>query len=371
MTATTKTSPFIILICKLVSISAFFIGFWHAHLGLRNQLFFGSEYGSLIIAGFILAIVFISYYFLIKGQKIAIIFYLIGALCFIVYNLNYFYTFDFKEELVKEEAAFLKDTLQSYSTRGQSITSIKTDAEKDYRNLEQLKEQIYSEIKDMGGAKSIARGKIAEFNSITTRYGIKEVKPSLIGVSDFAIQADLVNKELESALKNFIEVNNEEGVTDAKAKIELATQLSALQSKYTPELEFIQTDTTKIDVSNDKRNIENNPKNIAKIAKIVSEINSVTKSVNEIYRNKNTKEPFANLEATITKIGSVGYTLPSISSHISNGTREQKVSIWKNIGLCLLFDLIGPLVIYLFIKRKETDNVTDSNFWSSNKRKFI
>lgn len=360
-----KIPTYIKIAAILLSLAAFIVGFWHAHLGLKNQYFFGSEHGSLLIAGIILLLLLICYFFTIdffsktKG-KAALIFYLICAFVFITFNLNYFYPFDFKEDLVREDAASLKDTLQLFAARSESLTSIKSVAEKDYGNLVQLRDQIFSEIKNMGGAKSIARGKIADFNRITSKYGIKEVKPSLIGVTDFSKQAQLVDKELESALENFIEVNNTEGVTDARAKIELAAQLKELQSKYTPVLEFIQTDTTKINISNDKKNIENNPKNIAEMAKIVSEINSVTKPVNEIYRNKQTKEPFARLEATITKLGSVGHTMPSITFHLKHGTKEQKVGTWKNIFICFLIDLIVPLVVFILIhRRNEEDSIGD------------
>lgn len=362
--STKKTPPIVRSLMFLTSLLVFIVGFWHAHLGLKNQNFFGSEYGSLFIALIIVALLLLSYYFAINGKKIALLGYLICATVLIVYNLNYFYPYDFKEDLVREDAAILKDSLQSYSRRCESITSIKSEAEKDYRNLTQLKEQIYNEIKDMGGAKSIARGKIAEFNNIVAKYGVKEVKPSLIGVTDFEKQADLVDVELKSALTNFVEVNNAEGVSDAKAKIDLSEQLTQLKSKYTPVLEFIQRDTTKIDISNDKKNIENNPKNIAKIADIVSQINTVTKSVNEIYRNKNEKEPFTTLEATITKLGTVGHTIPSITHHIKHGTKEQKVGAWKNLLLCLFLDLIVPFFIYLFIRRKDDELEDETSFFS-------
>lgn len=357
--ATNKIPPFVKSGLFLLSLGTFIVGFWHANLGLKNQHFFGSEYGSLIIAGLIVGLLLASYYFAINGMKLALVIYLFCACVLIVYNLNYFYPSDFKEALVREDAGILKDSLQSYSERGQSLTSIKSEAEKDYNNLVQLRKAISNEIEKMGGAKDIARSKIAEFNSVTARYNIQPVNPSLIGVTDFKVQAELVDDELETALNNFIQVNNAEGVSDAKSKIELATQLSELKSKYTSVLEFIQTDTTKINISDDKRNIENNPKNIAQIAKIVSEINSVTKSVNEIYKKKNEKEPFTNLEATITQLGSVGHTLPSITNHIKSGTKEQKVGAWKNILLCLLFDLIIPFAVYIFLRRKDDDDESD------------
>ncbi|HLO54369.1 MAG TPA: hypothetical protein VK169_08780 [Saprospiraceae bacterium] len=359
-----KIPPIVKIGAYFLSFCAFIVGFWHAHLGLKNQHFFGSEYGSLVIAGMILVFILISYYLAVSGRKVAVFFYLIGAFTLIIYNLNYFYPYDFKEDLVKEDAGILKDTIQVYTSRAASITSIKSEAEKDYRNLEQLKEQIYSEIKNQGGTERIARGKIADFNAITRKYGIQEVKPSLISVKSHEEQANLVDAELKSALQNFIVINNSEGVTDAKAKIELEVQLKQLQSKYTPVLEYILIDTTKIDISNDKKNIENNPKNIAQIAKIISEINSVTKSVNEIYRTKGEKEPFSTLEASITELGSIGHTLPSIKQHSVNGTKEQKVGTWKNILLVIFLDLIVPLAIYVLIRRKEEEDDGENFFYN-------
>ena len=43
----------------LISLSAFAVGFWHAHLGLRQFQFLSSEYGSFVIAGLILMVLIV------------------------------------------------------------------------------------------------------------------------------------------------------------------------------------------------------------------------------------------------------------------------------------------------------------------------
>jgi hypothetical protein len=355
ITEETKTPRLIKIGAVLLSLLVFTVGYWHTHLGLKNQHFFSSEYGSLFIAAIPLLLLLLSYFFIINGKKnvlaIAFVVYLICAFTFIICNLNYFYPYDFKEDLVREDAGALKDTLQSYATRATGMTGLKSEAINDYLNLEQLKDQIHSEIADQHGYKDIARAKVADFNRITAKYGVKEVNPSLANVTNFNEQARIVDEYLVGAMKNFIEktLKNGDNIKDVKTKIIAENRLFALQEKYTPVLESIQRDTTKINISNDKKNIENNPKNIAIINAIISELNSVTKPVNEINKGK---EPFVALDASITKLGSVGHTLPSIVQHIKTGTKEQKVGTWKNIMICLLIDLLVPLAIYFFLREK-------------------
>jgi hypothetical protein len=343
------------------------VGFWHAHLGLKNQYFFGSEYGSLVIAGIILLLLLLCYYFAIKGNKTALVFYLICAFSFITFNLNYFYPYDFKEDLVREDAGILKDNLQSYATRAQDIAGMKPEVVTDYLNLIDLKEHIISEVKEQHGYKQRALGEVQKFNAILAKYKLSPIDPTLAGVTNYDEQARILDERyLMPALKSFSTATLIKGepMDIALIKMNAKDSLQALQERYTPVLEFIQRDTTKIDISNDKKNIENNPKNIAQIATIASKINSVTKPVNEIYKNIGEQEPFVTLEAPITKLGSVGHTMPSIVQHIKSGTKEQKVGAWKNIFICLLIDLLVPLAIYTLIRKREDDEHKESlTFW--------
>ncbi len=336
----TKIPPIVKISAYLLSLGTFIVGFWHAHLGLKNQHFFGSENGSLVIAAIILILILISYYFAVSGRKVALFFYLICAFALIVFNLNYFYPYDFKEDLVKEEAGILKDTLISYSTRAQAIIGVESDVVDDYIDLKDLEKQLISEVRDQNGFKANARAVLSKFNDILANYKINAINPSLAGVNEPTEQARILQGYITSSIESFIAknlVNSEINLDVAERLFKAKEDLKSLEIKYIPELEFIQRDTTKIDISNDKKNIENNPKNIAKIAKIVSEVNSTTKPINDINTGS---ADFPKLEATITELGSVGHTLPSIVQHIKNGTKEQKVGTWKNILLVIFLDLI-------------------------------
>jgi hypothetical protein len=304
-------------------------------------------------------LILISYYYAIVGRKIAILFYIICAFSLIVFNLNYFYPYDFKEDLVKEDAIALKDSLISFSTRSESLIEMEPKALKDDVKLRNLKNDVLSEVRNQGGYSTNAKSKVSQINTILQQYQIPIINPSMAKVNSDKIKGDILEQEINDKIKSFRLKTSAQGtnleIFDAYSKCK--NELASLKEKYVPILEFIINDTTKIDISNDKKNIENNPENIAKISQIVSEINSATKPVNEI---KKDDSPFAVLEATITKLGSIGHTLPSIVKHIRKGTKEQKVGAWKNILICLLIDLIVPIAIYVMVRRKDNDKENDT-----------
>ena len=109
-----KIPPIVRFGALTISLIAFVVGFWYTHLGLKEMRPFESDYGSIFIAIIILFLLLIFYFFAVLGHKIALIFYLICAGCFFVFNLNYFYPSYLSRKLVTEEATFLNNTLQNY-----------------------------------------------------------------------------------------------------------------------------------------------------------------------------------------------------------------------------------------------------------------
>ena len=69
MNSTKKTLPIVQIGLWLVILLVFAIGFWHTHLGLKEMKPFGSEWGSLAIAGILLLPILITYWYAVNGKK--------------------------------------------------------------------------------------------------------------------------------------------------------------------------------------------------------------------------------------------------------------------------------------------------------------
>ena len=118
------TVPFHIQILGwLCSLSAFALGFWHTHHGLKAMKPLGSEYGSYIVAGLISMVLIIAYSRAVSGVgvKKALFFYLICAMLNFTFNTNSFYPTLLGRKLLKEETTALNDKLQNYSAKLDSI----------------------------------------------------------------------------------------------------------------------------------------------------------------------------------------------------------------------------------------------------------
>jgi len=145
--------PIIKVAAWVLSLIVFAVGFWHAHLGMKEMKPFQSEYGSLLIAAIILLLTLITYWFAVNGKKTALIFYSICALSFFVLNLNYFYPAYMGRTLIKNEARVLKDSIDSYS----KLYSFKNEAYSTRDKLDETKKEILTQIKYDGGFGTIAR----------------------------------------------------------------------------------------------------------------------------------------------------------------------------------------------------------------------
>ena len=140
MTSTNKIPPIVQIGAWVLALFVFAVGFWHTYLGLKEMKPFGYEWGGLVIAGIVLLLLLITYWFAVNGKKMALIFYILCGAVFFVCNLNYFYPSYLARQLVKEEATALNDTLQGYANRAKSLQNDagfgnKTKELADYENL--------------------------------------------------------------------------------------------------------------------------------------------------------------------------------------------------------------------------------------------
>jgi hypothetical protein len=261
-----KIPPIVQLGALLLSLIAFAVGFWHTHLGLKEMRPFESDYGSIFIAAIILLLLLISYFFAMSGQKGAktgLVIYLICACFFIVFNLNFFYPSYLSRKLVTEEATFLNNTLQDYANV--PLSDIDQKAVDDYRKLENLKGQIMSETRQYQFATN-ARKHLADFNKILAEYGITQViEPSFAGVLREQ-QAEHIEPYLEKSIEDF--QIKKVAVKDAENYLKGKDELKKIQKEYTPILDSIIKDDSRIALSD----VKNHPQ-IKTLSSLVNVIN--------------------------------------------------------------------------------------------------
>jgi hypothetical protein len=344
MSSTKNIPPVVQIGAWLLSLIVFAVGFWHTHLGLKEMRPFGSEWGGLAIAAIVLLLLLITYWFAVNGKKMALIFYVLCGVVFFVCNLNYFYPSYLSRQLVKEEATELNDTLQSYANQASALQKTsgfsKGGEFDDYQRLNQLKNIIVTEVKDLKGFGLNADRNLNEFNKILQKYGSNGIR----------LTPDNSNKEklalfyeghLEAEIQNLLKslANKGGNLADASNFLMGIGELDSLQKKYSKILkDSIIPDNSNIDLENVKTN-----KQINTLQKLVTGINDATSKI-----NKSTKKNiFMPLEEAQTRnLGKIAHTFSSIKE------RFDKIDTWAIIILCLFIDLLVPLAIYLLLRKK-------------------
>lgn len=355
-----KMSPIVKFAAWVLSLIAFAVGFWHSHLGLKSMNFFDSEYGSIAIAGAILLLILISYNLAINGKKSAFYFYIIGALFFFIFNLNYFYPSYLSRQLVKEETTFLNDKLQSYSNQLSKYEN--QELVKDYVNLELLKTKILDEVKYQNGFGVQAKNYLNQFNELINKNIINSKDKNTISPSfkvgnteeDRKKIFTFLEKQIDEALSAFDTKSIADGkIENAITLYEGIKDLNEIQVLYTPKLKIIKNDNSKIKLDS----IATHPQ-IKILSSLVSEIDNATDKINKAH--KKVIYPKLN-EAKSRNIGKAEHTLASIKERIG------KIDTWVVIVLCLFLDLLIPLFIYIMIRVKDGDDEDDSTFAIWNK----
>lgn len=359
MSKKNKMPPIVKFGAWILSLIVFAAGFWHSHLGLKKMNFFNSEYGSIAIAGAILLLILISYNIAIKGNKSAFYFYIIGALFFFIFNLNYFYPSYLSRQLVKEEAIALNDTLQSFSNkidRMDKSGSISTVSE-----LINIKDKLLDEIKSQDGFGPRAKRYLEQFNAITNS---SQLPNRNIGSTEEQRKniASRYDELLSKDIRNYVIKQIANGkVANAEELLIGIEQLKLTNDEFTPKLKTIILDNSKILLDSIQDNSQ-----IKILQNLVTNIDNSTIKINESSGNK----IFTKLnEAESRNIGKFEHTISSVKKRIG------KIDTWGVIILCLLLDVIIPLFIYIMIRVKEGDDEDDSafNLWNkiTNKKEPI
>lgn len=344
----------------LISLSAFTVGFWHAHLGLRQFQFLSSEYGSFVIAGLILMVLIVAYNRLMNGHKIAIYFYLICASLMFIFNMNSFYPTYLGEKLIKEDASAMKDSLSKYSSHLKNIAE-KEDGTtiKNIGELNNIKESLLNEIQGTGvnsfGEK--AKAFLNEFNqkansTLTPGSDIHGSKQNL------GAMRKRWRGKLDAAIRNWY-IDSNPDLKNGAEIIKANIMMDSIKTVYAPLLEEIMIDTSLIDLTNPPK-----LKQIVTMGQAASQFDLIGKSVNQ-YLAPPQHLPKLNDEVNQVafppskELGRFAHTISSVIQRI------KKIDTWGIIILCLFIDFIVPLAIFLLIRGGNSDHKD----WSIFKRR--
>jgi len=320
------------------------VGFWHAYLGLKAIKFFETEYGALLVAAVALAFVTATYGMLVRGRIWFIFPYLLAATAMMIFNFNFFYPSDFKEDLVREAATELKDSLNSYKERFSLDIDVK--ALIDIADLETYAKSLDTEVRNREGRGRVAEEQLSRINKILAKYGKEPIILSKGGSK--AQEADDFKENIDRVINDILLQST--GAKKAKELSRLDSAFSRLKDSSITVLQKIETDTTKINIKQVKNNIENNPQNIAKIIHIATSANSLIKGHNEIKKSEDSNFKGLNaLSTDIKNIGEIHHTLPSAWLKLKGKNESHKIGTIKNILLVMFFDLAIPLVMFFML----------------------
>lgn len=341
-----KIPPIVQIAAWLLSLIVFAVGFWHTHLGIKEMRPFDSEYGSIAIAGIVLLLLLITYWFAVNGRKMALIFYVICGLFFFICNLNYFYPAYMGRTLIKEEASALKDTIDSYS----KINTFSNTAYAKNDKLSEYQNEIKTQIENDGGFGEVARKYLNKFNAIA---GTQIDPPNNLNLSEE--QKSNFLKRLDEETKKWQIRNAGDGLADAASLVEGKMELESLRKTVFPLLEKICLDDEIFVLDS----IKYHPKVIL-IKKTVQRINSAVIKMNKGNKKEILKELDKKKYPRADKLGEIQNTFITI------GERINQISTWAILILCLFIDLLVPLAIYLLLKKDE-DEVEDTRLKGRNR----
>lgn len=345
-----KIPPIVQFGAWLLSLIVFAVGFWHTHLGLKEMKPFGSEWGGLAIAGIVLLLILITYWFAVNGEKKAIFFYILGGVIFFICNVNYFYPAYLGRQLVKEEATALNDTLQSYANRAKTLQNDAGFGNNsseliDYENLKLKKKKTVEEIKNFAGWGPESSKSLQEFNEISSKYGFPIQKYSNAGSMSRNELSTIYDSYLDGTIQKVLEslmINSKDGgVQNALSFIKGVSELDSLQINYTTLLkDSIISDNSDIKLEEVKYHPQ-----IILLQRIVTGINQAISKINNASKKESYK--FNQLEESPSRtLGRIANTFKSVKE------RFNKVDTWAILILCLFIDLIVPLAIYLLLRKK-------------------
>ena len=341
------TVPFYVKVMGwLISLTAFALGFWHTHDGLRAMKPLGTEYGSFLVAGLISMVLVVAYSRAIKGVKIAFLFYILCAIFTFTFNLNSFYPTKLSRKLLKEETISLNDTLQNYASKldfeqsGLGVLDLQT-----LNDIQGFKTTVLREIIARNGFGPIATDALNSFNVRAT----SNISPDRdLGVNDIERKKkyDFYVSEMDKAINNYVIKKLSNGDKIGISIIENNSKMQNLKNLYKDSLSLIISDNSSLKVDDSTRF---HPQ-IRTLISMVNQMDEIVTSVNKttgknILANLN-KDNATNSIPKSQFIGEFDHTLASV------GSRINRLDTWGVLFLVLFIDLIVPLAMYFLIRDK-------------------
>jgi len=347
MTKAKKSPVYIKLAGWLISLFSFAIGFWHTHLGLKEFKVLSSEYGSLLFAGIILLVMVVGYSVAISGRKIGLIFYLICAFVFFIFNLNSFYPTYLGRTLVKEEAKAIKDSITTYKSKVDNIVG-NSDAEhiQKLQNLNNQQNNVLREIKSRNGTGGVFRSELTRFNRLanTNISGDRWIEKDSNKVN---AQYNYYKDETDKAIKDFKIKSLSATEQNALKLVEAKDKMDYIDNTYSDTLEQIIKDNSTVDLNSIKANPQ-----IKTLQEIVTKLDEITITVNSAKQPPQfflLNEANESIFPKTQKLGTFQHTMGSIRERIG---RTDTLGI---IFVCLLIDFLAPLAVYFLIRKKDED----------------
>lgn len=343
-----KTIPFYIKILGwLISLSAFALGFWHTHHGLRAMKPLGTEYGSYVVAGLISMVLIVAYSRAMAGVRIALLFYIICALFNFTFNTNSFYPTLLGRKLLKEETITLNDTLQNYSSKLQKEQANLGNLDlTTYNHLRDLKATVIREIEKRDGFGPIATSTLLEFNQLC---GSKISPDRDLGstIEEKQEKSNTFKNAMDQAIEQYVVQNLTNGNKVGIAIIEANHKMDSLKIFYSDLLKEIIADNTELKI-NDSTKFH---PQIITLINLVSGIDEIATAVNKqtgslIIPNLNIDHNTNSIPRS-QYIGQFDHTLASVGERINRG------DTWGVLLLVLFIDLIVPLAVYFMIRSGE------------------
>jgi len=346
-----KSIPPIIQIgAWFLALFVFAVGFWHTHLGLKEMKPFGSEWGGIVIAGIVLLLLLITYWFAVNGNKIALYFYLLCGFVFFVCNLNYFYPSYMARTIVKEEADTLIRIIDDYS----SSTIFKNDFYTKVSGLELNRDDYVKQVRDNHGEGIKAKAALRSFNDVLITSGlpsVSEMRGGLLSENEIIAQEKALNSSIEAFGKN----NIVDGIVALGNVLAGYNKLNKLKNDVVPKLREVVSDDSSLKLDS----IKFHPQVIL-IKNTVSDINSAVTPFNKGSGNESLKILDKEKFPRSDKLGEIQNTFITIKERLN------QVSTWAIIFLCLFIDFVVPLAIYILLRNRNADSVV---FWPFDKAK--
>ena len=356
-----KIPGFIRLGSWLLSFIVFMIGFWHTHLGLKQMNVFGSEYGSIAVAGIVLILLVISYWYAINGRSIALYFYVICGFVFFVSNLNYFYPAYEGRNLLNEEALLIRNRINEFADSAGKYFEHHSQKEsyKDFDQLKNIRESAKTEIAKNNGMGGVAREHISNFNVIVNKLGLDPTYYARAGgrFTSNKSRNNEISAALDSTMSSTIAAvaNNIQGIYKI---VQAKNQLNKLSVDSKASLDSIFSDKSDVSLDSIKQN-----RQIIYLQNLVSSIDSAVLEINSGIETSNVK---------LTKLTQIKDLTDSDKLQIPKsqflGQFRHTVEIIRSrlfytstlfiILMCLFIDIIVPLGIFILLR---DDNTSESS----------